>query len=188
MYNKMDEDDKKLWEMMVSDVKKLNKEASLSTEECRNPRKPPKTPKRSDQSHNRANNAPALSENIKQPDEKSSFQIDRATSEKLRKGKIRIDARLDLHGMNKVQAHDALISFINNAYARGHRCVLVITGKGKAKSSDQHWIHNEPGVLKKSVPTWLKTPPLNNIVLKTQQAAIKHGADGALYVLLRKKR
>ncbi len=187
--NKMDEDDKKLWEIMVSDVKKLYQEDTLYNSEEQNSSKPKKSPQKTQgQAKNASHQIQTPQKTKKESNDKSSFQVDRATAEKLRKGKIRIDARIDLHGMNKIQAHEALISFINQSHTRGHRCVLVITGKGKAKSSEQHWMHNEPGILRKSVPSWLKSPPLNNIVLKVQQAAIKDGAEGALYVLLRKKR
>src|SRR5262245_49882432 len=57
--------------------------------------------------------------------------IDRANAERLKRGKRAIDDRLDLHGMTQSEAHRALSRFIASARSAGHRCVLVITGRGQ---------------------------------------------------------
>lgn len=46
----------------------------------------------------------------------------------------------------------------------------------------------ERGVLREQVPRWLALPPLSGHVITWQPAARRHGGDGALYVLLRRKR
>ncbi len=58
--------------------------------------------------------------------------LDDITMKKLRKGKLEIDARIDLHGMTEHAAHDALLRFIKQARREDARIILVITGKGKA--------------------------------------------------------
>lgn len=114
--------------------------------------------------------------------------LDRRTEERLRKGQMPIDATLDLHGMRQDEAHAALTAFIAQGFARGHRCVLVITGKGKTgKTSEDLW-EAKPGILKRRVPDWLADPSLNPKILKTTPAQPKHGGEGALYVLLRRNR
>lgn len=118
--------------------------------------------------------------------------IDRRTAERLRKGQIPIDARIDLHGMVRDEAYSALRHFLRTSHASGHRCVLVITGKGSGgKTSAQFWEghgENATGVLKKNVPLWLGEADLAPIVLSTATAQGKDGGHGALYVLLRRKR
>ena len=49
-----------------------------------------------------------------------------------------IEGRLDLHGLTQVQAQTALINFIIAAAKAGKRHLLVITGKGLSKGSNQH--------------------------------------------------
>lgn len=115
------------------------------------------------------------------------FQIDRRTAEKLRKGKIPIEGRIDLHGMIQDQAHEALTYFIENSLLNQKRCVLVITGKGKAKSTSEEWLMPGQGVLKRRVPEWLSCPPFNKKILKICEAQPKHGGSGALYVYLRQQ-
>ena len=56
--------------------------------------------------------------------------LDRQTSRQLDKGKLEVEARLDLHGMRQRDAHAQLRRFLKTAQARGLKHVLVITGKG----------------------------------------------------------
>lgn len=126
----------------------------------------------------------------------SQMQLDRRTDDRLRKGHIRPSARLDLHGMGQTEAHGALNHFINRAYRDNKRCVLVITGKGeprlsphnRTQTSDSHWMDKQPGVLRRRVPEWLQTPPINAYVIKHHIAQPKDGGSGALYVYLRKNK
>ena len=101
--------------------------------------------------------------------------IDGGTQRRLSRGEVKVDLRLDLHGMTAARAHNQLIRFIVSAAYEGCRCVLVITGKGS-------------GVLNGHVPNWLKQPPLSLHVLALAEARPKDGGVGAFYVLLRRKR
>ncbi len=106
--------------------------------------------------------------------------VDRRTAERLRRGKLAIDGRIDLHHHTQAEAHGALTEFIIDAAATGRRCVLVITGKGAVSEGG--------GVIRRRVPQWLNLPPLREHVLAIAQAKIEHGGTGALYVLLRRRR
>ena len=102
--------------------------------------------------------------------------VDRATAERLKRGRYPVEARLDLHGMIQAEAHRALTGFIARSRAAGRRCVLVITGHGRMSG----------GVLKAAVPRWLAEPGLRPDVLAITPAQPSAGGDGALYVLLRR--
>lgn len=101
------------------------------------------------------------------------------------RGKLAPEARLDLHGMTVAEAHPELIRFVLNAWSRGLRLVLVITGKGK-QGPDHGPIPMRYGVLKHQVPHWLRLPPLGPCVLQVTEAHLKHGGSGAYYVYLRR--
>lgn len=105
---------------------------------------------------------------------------DRRTTKRVKKGKVSIEARVDLHGMTQHQAHGVLAAFIAESYGLGRRCVLVITGKGRGDAA--------PGVLRSGVPKWLNQSPNREKIISFTQAAPRDGGDGALYVLLKKKR
>jgi DNA-nicking Smr family endonuclease len=102
--------------------------------------------------------------------------IDRATAERLRRGRRPVEASLDLHGMTQAEAHRAVAAFIAGSRTAGRRCVLVITGHGRLGG----------GVLKAAVPRWLDEPDLRRAVLAIAPARPQHGGAGALYVLLRR--
>jgi DNA-nicking Smr family endonuclease len=104
--------------------------------------------------------------------------LDRRSAERLRRGALAIEARLDLHGMTQDEAHQALGVFLTRAEAAGRRCVLVITGKGARGG----------GVLREAVPRWLNEAPNRQRLLAFTWAQPKDGGAGALYLLLRRAR
>ncbi len=117
--------------------------------------------------------------------------LDRRSSERLRKGQMEIDGRLDLHGLTRAAAERQLRSFITTAQGQGKRCVLVITGKGSStkKTDDAPFmVPQKPGILREAVPKWLQGPELRHLVIDIRAAQPKHGGSGALYVLLRRRR
>jgi DNA-nicking Smr family endonuclease len=107
--------------------------------------------------------------------------LDRRQRRQVMRGKEPIDARLDLHGLTQAQAHSALLHFLREASARGARLVLVITGKGGRGDSER-------GVLKRQVPHWLALPEFRAFVVGYDDAGLRHGGEGALYVRLRRPR
>jgi DNA-nicking Smr family endonuclease len=114
-------------------------------------------------------------------------QVDGRTHGRLRRGKLRPEARIDLHGMTLAQAHPALTRFLTKAHADDQRLVLVITGKGKDRD-DGGVMPVRRGVLRHQVPHWLQASPLRYIVVQITPAHFRHGGDGAYYVYLRRAR
>lgn len=110
--------------------------------------------------------------------------IDRANFDRLRAGEWGIDARLDLHGLTQEQALAALQRFITAQQKAGARCVLVITGKGSTRDSDD--IFAQSGVLRKQFLPWLNRADLRPKILAVCTAQPRHGGAGAFYVLLKK--
>ncbi len=110
--------------------------------------------------------------------------VDRRRTERLRRGRLPVEARLDLHGYTQDQAHGALGDFLGEVQARGLRCVLVITGKGTTTEAAM----GTGGVLRAQVPRWLNEPANRARVLAFDYAQPKHGGLGAIYVLLRRKK
>lgn len=117
--------------------------------------------------------------------------IDGRTAERLSRGQVSPEAKLDLHGLTEGDAHRALVTFLRSAYARGVRLALVVTGKGSPRNLDDEPFDmgldgRKRGVLKRMTPRWLKEPELARFVADTRSAHVRHGGAGALYVYLRK--
>ncbi len=113
--------------------------------------------------------------------------MDRRQFQRMNRGRLEPEARLDLHSMTLARAREALTGFIASARARGFRLVLVITGKGR-DARDDGPIPQRRGALRHEVPHWLRAAPLGPAVLDIRPAHRKHGGDGALYVYLRRRR
>jgi len=94
---------------------------------------------------------------------------------KLRKGEWTIQREVDLHGLRREEAREALGAFVRDCMRAGLRCVRVIHGKGLGSPG------KEP-VLKAKVQGWLIQ---KNEVLAFVQARPTQGGAGALVVLLR---
>jgi DNA-nicking Smr family endonuclease len=94
---------------------------------------------------------------------------------KLRKGEWSIQGEIDLHGLRREDAREALANFIKDAHRRGWRCVRVVHGKGLGSPG-------KTPVLKGKVQGWLIQ---KNEVLAFVQARGDEGGAGALVVLLK---
>ena len=105
--------------------------------------------------------------------------FDARVMKKLRAGEFSTQAQVDLHGNTRDEAKAALERFIQTSRVAGHRCVLVVTGRGL------HSIDQLP-VLKQGVQTWLTRGRLSRHVLAFCTARPSDGGSGAVYVLLRR--
>lgn len=116
--------------------------------------------------------------------------VDGNTDDRMRRGVLEPDARLDLHGVTESAAHNQLLVFLRTAQQRGHKLVLVVTGKGKALEPDAPFDmelnRRSRGVLKSAVPRWLNERDFAGLVAGTRAAHKRHGGEGALYIYLRK--
>lgn len=115
------------------------------------------------------------------PDEEDDGEQRSATSRmrQLKRGSIGISETLDLHGYVKDEALQRLARFISQAYHRGSKAVLVITGKG---------LNSPDGpVLQGSVDAWLRDQG-KAMVVEVAQAPRDKGGSGAVVVFLRTKK
>ena len=106
--------------------------------------------------------------------------VDKRTAARLKRGQLPLEGRLDLHGLTQAEAHRELDDFLAAAQDGGRRCVLVITGKGRGAEGG--------GVLRAAVPRWLNEPGQRQRVVAFCHATPKDGGEGALYVLLRRRK
>ena len=119
--------------------------------------------------------------------------VDRSGEKRVRRGRVEVEARLDLHGMTASSARTALLRFLKRAREDGKRQVLVITGKGAGKRALdrrrlQPWDPGAappPGVLRRSFAAWMADPDFAQLASGYAEAHRRHGGSGAFYVMLR---
>ena len=101
--------------------------------------------------------------------------LSQQTLRRLRRGHWVIQAELDLHGLNSVEARESLVQFLNECRRGGARCVRIVHGKGLRSK-------NREPVLKTKVANWLIQ---RDEVLAFCQAREVDGGGGAVMVLLK---
>ncbi len=120
--------------------------------------------------------------------------LDRRDKQKLSRGNIEIEARLDLHGHSVERARMALLGFLQTSRERGCRSVLVITGKG-ASPFTRHTLHStdvflapeREGRLRAEFTRWMREREFSSHIIGFQPAHPRHGGGGAFYVRLKRK-
>jgi DNA-nicking Smr family endonuclease len=113
------------------------------------------------------------------PSANQHHPLERPVKRKIAKGRLPLEARIDLHGLYQSEAHDMLLDFLLRAHQRGLRHVLVITGKGSSMGSE--------GALKRAAPLWFSKPEFRYLISSYESAAQHHGGDGALYIRLARR-
>ena len=94
----------------------------------------------------------------------------------VKRGVVSVSHQLDLHGLTREEALDALPRFLLSAQKKGQKAVLVITGKGNHSS--------EEPVLHQAVASWLRDAG-RKCVLEFAPAPREMGGSGAYVVFLR---
>lgn len=190
----LSDDDRQLWNRLTERVDPLHPERkkpaapAIFPPKKASPKREPRVPIKPFRIGEKTETAPPdRRPAINEAAVKVSPNMDKRNFQRLLKGRLEIDVTLDLHGMTAEQARQQLVLSLQRAHARGARLVLVITGKGKRTHIDEF---NRPrsGVLRESLPDWLRSGALSGIVLQVTQAHPKHGGKGAFYVYLRRRR
>lgn len=105
--------------------------------------------------------------------------IDKRLLASLRRGDFALQGHLDLHGMTRPDAKEAVERFLLESRRAGKRCVLIVHGRGL--NSKDHI-----PVLKAQLAVWLHRGRIGKSVLAFATARPHDGGAGALYVLLRR--
>ena len=112
--------------------------------------------------------------------------IDANTMRRFKREKFGINASLDLHGLKTDEAYQAVRRFIIQSFNNNLRAVLIITGKGLSHPNED--IFEPKGVLKQLILEWIQTDDLKPMILTYIHPSQKLGGEGALYLLLRRKK
>ncbi|MDO9363289.1 MAG: Smr/MutS family protein [Sphingopyxis sp.] len=110
---------------------------------------------------------------------------------RLRKGMVRPDISIDLHGHSLASAQALLDEAIGRGLMRGARVLLVVAGRLRPGADRLPQMHGDPrprGAIRASLPDWLAYSPYADQIVALRPAHISHGGAGAVYVILRRAR
>lgn len=102
--------------------------------------------------------------------------VNRVQIAELRRGRIRAEATLDLHGHTTAEAGPLLEKFLLDGARLHRRCVLVIHGQGR---------HTDGVAVLRDLVVERLTGPLSGLVHAFATAAPADGGAGATYVMVR---
>jgi DNA-nicking Smr family endonuclease len=160
MKQKLTPEEMQLWQNLIKDVKPLPKVSKKPEEQSL-----PKTPLSQKPMPRRVPEGPIP---LQAP---QSFE-----RRKLRH--IKIEARLDMHGMTLEEGYGALERFLIQSQDKGLKTVLIITGKGALSAEN---------TLRRNLPRWLEETPLRHLISSFHHPAKpQDGGHGAYYVGIRK--
>jgi DNA-nicking Smr family endonuclease len=111
--------------------------------------------------------------------------LDSTWDRKLARGTLSPDFTLDLHGHTLDGAHRRLEQGLAQARALGARVVLVITGKARPTEAADRG--ERRGAIRAKVLDWLAAGPHASAIAAIRKAHRRHGGDGALYIVLRRR-
>lgn len=110
-----------------------------------------------------------------------NHELDSRWERQLRSGVLTIDRSIDLHGHNLAQAHARMNQMLHEAVMTDARVLLVVTGKPRNDGSGR-------GAIRAEIGHWLDSHPLRDRIATVRRAHPRHGGEGALYVILRRRR
>ncbi|MEO1046120.1 MAG: Smr/MutS family protein [Pseudomonadota bacterium] len=118
----------------------------------------------------------------------SRGNLDGHWERRLGKGLVTPDMTVDLHEHSLADAYARMDRALADAQARGARVLLLITGKARpAAHDDGH--HGRPrGAIRRAMQDWLMASRHAGDIAAVRNAHPRHGADGALYIILKKRR
>lgn len=198
------EEEKTLWSMVVRDVAPLHvphralssaraaeEEAAAEADDARGKRLAPAAQKKQPRHKRRlltvemplfvpAAVPPVRVQRVMQPVEEIGRRapgVDTYSWRTFTDGRMKVERRLDLHGMVAEDAFRRLIEFMDVAYRSGLRCVEVVTGLGTGQ---------EGGILRRELPHWLGRADMRHRILGVTYPHA--GNKGSVRILLRRRR
>jgi len=182
-------DESALWKKVAATVKPLPKAKAPLAPVAPPTVSPPKPTLRSTAAPAAAPRPPA-----KLPPPRRTHQaatLDGHWDRRLRKGLVRPDLSIDLHGHTLASAQSLLDEAIGRGLMRGARVLLVVAGRLRPGADRLPQMHGDPrprGAIRASLPDWLAYSPYADQIVALRPAHISHGGAGAVYVILRRSR
>jgi DNA-nicking Smr family endonuclease len=112
--------------------------------------------------------------------------LDSHWERRLARAAVAPDFTLDLHGHTLDQAHMRLTQGLSQARAMGARLVLVVTGKPRPVDAADRG--HRRGAIRAKILDWLAAGEHASDIAAIRKAHRRHGGEGALYIVLRRRR
>ncbi len=130
--------------------------------------------------------APAAPPRPAPPKSIAETNLDSHWDRKLKSGRITPDYTLDLHGHTLDSAYTRLSSGLDQALAMDARVVLVIAGRSRPVDPADRG--SKRGAIRAKLLDWLAAGRHADAISAVRKAHRGHGGEGALYLVLKRRR
>ena len=130
--------------------------------------------------------APSVQRVAPAPGRTPAAILDSGWERRIRNGNLAPDMTIDLHGHSLSAAHARLNQALAAAWARDVRIMLVVTGKPPKNLSTGGG--SRRGAIRGEIGHWLETSSYADRIASVRIAHQRHGGEGALYVIMRRKK
>ena len=110
--------------------------------------------------------------------------LDSHWDRRLARGAIQPELSVDLHGHGIASAYARLDAALEMAVADGMRAILLVTGRARAHDRASG---EGRGAIRAAVADWLAASRHERHIAAVRQAHPRHGGEGALYIILRRR-
>jgi DNA-nicking Smr family endonuclease len=111
--------------------------------------------------------------------------LDSHWDRRVKGGRIVPDLTLDLHGHSLDAAYARIMTALDQARAIGARVVLVVAGRERPVDPADRMVKR--GAIRAKLLDWLASSRHADAIVAVRKAHIRHGGDGALYLVLKRK-
>ena len=112
--------------------------------------------------------------------------LDSQWDRKLKSGQLQPDFTLDLHGHTLDTAYHRLLDGMRQALAMDARTILLIAGKERPVDPADRG--QRRGAIRAKILDWLAASEFSSDIAAVRRAHIRHGGEGALYLVLKRRR
>ncbi|MEM6474866.1 MAG: Smr/MutS family protein [Pseudomonadota bacterium] len=120
------------------------------------------------------------------PARRTHSELDSHWDRKLKAGQVAPDYTLDLHGHTLDAAYDRITSGLDQARAMNARLVLVIAGRSRPVDPADRG--SKRGAIRAKLLDWIAASHHADAVVAVRKAHRRHGGEGALYLVLKRRR
>jgi DNA-nicking Smr family endonuclease len=189
----LSESERALWQRVASSVTPLHRKTQVATPSAIQGSDDPLPSSKSQQTDDQPKknvkgrvpppmSAPQVKPPVAQPDKAG---LDSHWERRLRNASLAPDVTLDFHGHTLDQAHRRLDHGMAQAKTIGARLVLVVTGRQRpVEAADRA---DRRGAIRAKILDWLAAGPHASDIAAIRKAHRRHGGEGALYIILKRK-
>ncbi|MFO6448060.1 Smr/MutS family protein [Erythrobacter sp. NE805] len=111
--------------------------------------------------------------------------LDSHWDRRVKAGRLEPDLTLDLHGHTLDTAYERVMSALDQARAMGARVVLVVAGRERPVDPADRMARR--GAIRAKLLDWLAASRHADAIAAVRRAHIRHGGEGALYLVLKRR-